>query len=43
MSRDRRKPGRAGTIALLKREAKENQQRMKNFNAGGYNIRHQKA
>jgi len=40
---NRRKPGRAGTIALLKREAKENQQRMKNFNAGGYNIRHQKA
>jgi len=37
---NRRKPGRAGKIALLKKETKEKLEGMRSYNAGGYTMRH---
>ncbi len=36
---NRRKPGRAGKIAIMKKEMKEKQQNLKMFNASGYTMR----
>ena len=37
---NKRKPGRAGKIAILRKETREKQQTMREFDAGGYAIRH---
>ena len=37
---NRRKPGKAGKYALYKKQMKEKQQNAKEFNAGGYHMRH---
>jgi hypothetical protein len=37
---NRRKPGKAGKMAQLKKELKEKQQNLKKFNATGYKLRH---
>ena len=39
---NRRKPGRAGKIALMKKQMKEKQENLRMFNASGYNMRHTK-
>ena len=39
---NRRKPGRAGKIAQLKKEQKAKQQNVRDYNAGGYVMRHMK-
>ena len=37
---NRRKPGKAGKYALYKKQMKEKQENVKEFNAGGYHMRH---
>lgn len=37
---NRRKPGKAGKIALMKKERRENQQTLRMFNESGYQMRH---
>lgn len=39
---NKRKPGRAGKIAIMKKQFKEKQQAVNDFNAGGYTMRHLK-
>ena len=39
---NRRKPGRAGKIAILRKQSKQKQEELNQFNAGGYTMRHEK-